>query len=84
MQLLGGADVGQVTHGCLIAREQQVVAVVDRAGELRVHVGTAPAARLATCFIKRDCVAVARQRYGGGKPRKTGAYDVCSGQGGSC
>ena len=60
----------------MIAREQQVIAVVDHHAELRIVIGAAAPARLPRRLMHDDALAPFAQANRGGKAGESGAYDV--------
>src|SRR5207248_7336817 len=61
---------------CRVAREQQMIAVVDPAAELGVEKRAAAAAGMLAGFVERDAMPVGDQHHGGGKTGHPGADDM--------
>ena len=59
-----------------VARQQQMIAVVDGEIGRRVEIGTAASARLLRRLVHLHLVARIREPHGGGKARDSGADDV--------
>ena len=73
---VGGPDGAQVAERGVIARQDQVITVVERHAEDRVVVRAASAARLGRRFDHRDLGAFAGQGDGGRKTGQARADDV--------
>ena len=70
------ADQRQIGEGAAVARQDDVVAVVDLHVEHGVDVGAAAAAGLRARLVQHHALARLRQPRGGGKSGETGADDV--------
>ena len=60
----------------MIAREQQVIAVVDHHVELRIVIGAAAPARLPGRLVHDDALAALGEANRGGKAGEPGADDM--------
>jgi hypothetical protein len=80
-QFAFGADRGEIAHRRAIARQQQVIAVVDLGAEQIVEVRAAAAARLARCLVHDHARARLDEPDRRGEPRDARADDVhrCAG-----
>ena len=75
-QLRCGADVAQETECRTIARQQQMIAVVDGHAERGIVIGAAAAARERGGLVHHDLPAAFSQRHRGGEPGEAGTDDV--------
>jgi predicted transcriptional regulator len=60
----------------MVAREQQMIAVVDGEIGRRIEIGAATAARLLRRLVDLNLVTCIRKPHGGGKAGDSGANDV--------
>ena len=70
------ADAAQIGHHRVIARQHQMVAVVDGLSQHRVEIGAAAPAGLRRAFEQHDARALLGQRHGGGEPGQPAADDI--------
>ncbi len=70
---LARVDRGEIVERCTVARQDQVVAVVDRHAKRCVVIGAATPARLHGSFMNDDAAAVDRKAHRGGEAREPGA-----------
>ncbi len=75
-QPVGGADGAQIAERRMIARQQQVVAVVDLHVERRIVIGPAASAGLAGSLVDDDRLPGFAQPNGRRQPGETGADDM--------
>ena len=75
-QPIRGADVAQIIERGVIARQQEVIAVVDRHAERGIVIGAAAAAGERRGLVHDDAVAARGQLQRGGQSGKAGADDV--------
>ena len=68
--------VAEIRHRGVIAREQQVIAVVDHHAELRIVIGAAAPARLPGRLMHDDALAPLGEANRGGEAGKSGTDDV--------
>ncbi len=74
--LVLGADRAQERARLVVARQQQVVAVVDGHAERGVVIGATAPARLTRTLVQHDPPRTIAKRNGGGEPGETGADDM--------
>ena len=74
-QSLGRADRIQIAEDSVVARQQQMVAIVDTQSKLAVKIGSASSPSDRSCFDQRHGFAGLGQCNGGGQPRHTGTND---------
>ena len=70
------ADRREIGERGVIARQQQVIAVVDHHAELRIVIGAAAPARLSRRLVHDDALAPLAQPNRGGEAGESGADDV--------
>ncbi len=70
------ADRVEIGYRRLVARDQQVVAVVDAATQRRVEIGAATSARLRRRFVDGDADPCLAQPQRGGEAGQSGADDM--------
>ncbi len=74
-----GADAAQIVERGVIARQQEVIAVVDRHANRRVVIGAAAAAGERGRLVNDNLPAARREPYRRGQAGETGPDDVnCS------
>ena len=73
---VGRSYRGEIRHRGVVAREQQVIAVVDHHAELRIVIRAATSARLARRLVHDDTLAPFAQANRGGEAGKPGTDDV--------
>ena len=75
-QPVARADGGQIRHHCVIARQHQMIAVIDHAGKLRIVVAAATPTRLCGTVCHVDDNPGARQFNSGRQPGHPRADDM--------
>lgn len=75
-QPMFGADAAQIFERRAIAREDQVIAVVDHHAERSVVIGPAAAAGERGCLVQHDASAASGKPHRRGKAGKSGADDM--------
>ena len=75
-ELVRGADAVEIGERLAIAREEQMVAVVDGHAEGGIDVGAAAPAGMLGRFMEHEIGARRVEPYRGGKPGEAGADDM--------
>ena len=75
-QPVRGADIAQISERGVVARKQEVIAVVDGHADSGVVIGAAAAAGKSRGLVHDDAAAALRQLERSGQPGKAGADDV--------
>ncbi len=75
-QAIGAADLAQIIERCAIARQQQMIAVVDRHAERSVVIGAAAAAGEGRRLVHDDPLAAPRELDRGRQAGETGTDNV--------
>ena len=76
LELVRAANEREVAHGRVVARQQQMIAIVDDGAEAAVVIGAASPAGLPRRLVNGYATPPLREADGRGQARKPRAYDV--------